>query len=103
TPTAHVVVQETPNAERLGNSLKSMKVLTNTRCEATCSAIPDICDSYNLRRVNDDTFKYSCELFGPCVAHRPTNSTSFDVDHYIREGCYSNYGLIPTVPDSALS
>ncbi|CAH1795061.1 unnamed protein product, partial [Owenia fusiformis] len=92
-----------PNAERLGNSLKTVKVLTNTRCEATCSAIPNICDSYNLRRVNDDTFKYSCELFGPCVAQRPTNSTSLVVDHYIREGCPLQNALLPTVPDSAFS
>ncbi|CAH1776481.1 unnamed protein product [Owenia fusiformis] len=92
-----------PNAERLGSPLKTLKVLTNTRCEATCSAIPDMCDSYKLRRVNDDTFKYSCELFGPCVAQQPTNSTSLDVDHYVREGCYLESGLISPVPDSALS
>ncbi|CAH1789692.1 unnamed protein product [Owenia fusiformis] len=80
-----------PNAERLDNPWKSFKVVTNARCAATCSASPDICKSYNLRKLSGDrTYRAVCELNGPSAT--PPTDAYDNGDHYDRDECHVNNG-----------
>ncbi|CAH1779949.1 unnamed protein product, partial [Owenia fusiformis] len=78
-----------PRNERLDSPFKSFKVLTNARCAATCSATPETCNSYNLRKlVGDKPFQAICELNGPSAT--PPTPTKDVVDYYDRDECFSN-------------
>ncbi|CAH1802526.1 unnamed protein product [Owenia fusiformis] len=83
--------------EVLENPLKAFKVLTNTRCEASCSVIPDECKSYNLRKIEGEKHMKMCELLGPYLTVEYPTATLDDVDHYLREAlveCRENKQMI---------
>ncbi|CAH1795367.1 unnamed protein product [Owenia fusiformis] len=80
-----------PNAEALENPLKSFKVLTRTRCESSCSVVPETCKSYNLRYIEGEKHMKMCELFGPYLTSESPTNTTKDVDHYMRKAsCREN-------------
>ncbi|CAH1776660.1 unnamed protein product [Owenia fusiformis] len=65
--------------EQLNNPLKSLKVVTNSRCAAVCTATKE-CRSYNLRKIDDDKYNAVCELNGPSTS--PPTPTSDEVIYF---------------------
>ncbi|CAH1776662.1 unnamed protein product [Owenia fusiformis] len=67
--------------EQLENPLRSLKVMTNSRCAAACTSTKE-CRSYNFRKIDDDKYNAVCELNGPSTS--PPTPTTDEVIYFLK-------------------